>query len=740
MTANTLALLLNGLTLALALGLLILVLWQDSRSEANQLFALFLLMVMVWSSGSLLGRVAALTGASPDVLRTGVRLLDIGFVGASFSLYVYSAIVTGSRRRSFRRIGLVGLAAIILYQGILSFFTDSTARVEITPERNLAYEIGRFSWWLYFLLYGATMALVWRNRQKIRSQMLFSGILIYVLGQLIGLLSPRLRELGFPEDVSAVAALVMTFAIVRQQIMQPLLGRAKQLEAVRDVGLAISSRLRLDETLSAIAAQAVGLLDADAAGIFLRRGDTFRLAAVFNLPAQFVGIELSGGEGIVGTVAVERRARRVDRYGRDWLGVDDLPLARETFGAVLCVPLLFGDEVVGVLLVIHGRQGKLFDEEDSRLLELLGPQAAVAITNSRLFEAERQLSRDLASAKNQLEAVLTSTENPVLAVNRQFRIVFANPAASKLLQADTDPVGWRVTDFVPRHFLPGDVRAVLRDLREKRVHVYELETLGRVYLAHVASLGRPRAQGWVVVLNDVTQLKELDRLKSQMIQMTSHDLKNPLQAAMSYLELLQEDAVGAFSQDMWDYVNAIETQLIRMFQLINGILDLERIEGGGMKKEICNINEIISRTVYAMKKEADINDIDITLEMEKDMVEVIGDVQQLRQAFSNLLDNAIKFTLPGGCVRVETRRDDTGVWIRMQDTGVGIPEDELEHIFERFFRGRAHRDSHATGTGLGLALVKTVVDRHRGTINVSSHPGQGTTVDIVLPAGNLSEA
>jgi len=138
---------------------------------------------------------------------------------------------------------------------------------------------------------------------------------------------------------------------------------------------------------------------------------------------------ISLGQGVVGTVAAERRARRVDNYRRDWKGADDLPLARETFGAVVSVPLMFANEVAGVLLAVHGRQGRLFNRDDLHLLQLLGPQAAVAITNSRLFEAERKLSGDLAAAKGQLEAVLTSTENPVVAVDRQLRIIFANPAA-----------------------------------------------------------------------------------------------------------------------------------------------------------------------------------------------------------------------------------------------------------------------------------------------------------------------
>ena len=117
--------------------------------------------------------------------------------------------------------------------------------------------------------------------------------------------------------------------------------------------------------------------------IFLKRGAVLELAAVYELPTAYLGTTIPVGTGLTGTVALDRRGRRLDDYRHDWHGPTDLPLARETFGAVICVPLSFADEVVGVLLVIAGRQGRLFDARIG-LLELLAPQAAVAITNSHI--------------------------------------------------------------------------------------------------------------------------------------------------------------------------------------------------------------------------------------------------------------------------------------------------------------------------------------------------------------------
>lgn len=735
MSLTAFVLLLDGLTLTFAFSLLLLALWQDSRSNANRHMTIFLLMVALWAAGSLLARAAAYANAEAGTIRLGLRLMDLAYAGAGMALYIYAVTITSVRGRLFRLASTAGLVGVTTYQFFLLFIVEISRPFQVSATGTLRFSYSAPQTALFLVLHAATLLVTWRNRAKIRARGTVYSVVLYCVGHSLALVSPGLRGLGVAENTSAAAVLVLAYTVVRHQIMLPLLGRAKQLEAVRDVGLAISSRLRLNETLAAIAAQAAELLSADGAAIYLKRESTLTLAAVFNMPVQFVGTQVTVGQGIVGTVAGDKRARRLEHYGREWTGEPDLPLAKETFGAVLCVPLVFGGDVVGVLLVVQGRQGRLFDQEDLRLLELLGPQAAVAITNSRLFEAERELLTDLATAKSQLEAVLTSTENPVIALDRHFRIIFANPAAKTLLQADVDPVGWTLTDFVPRQFLPGSARAVLRDLRQKRVHIYEIAVQNHVYLCHVAGLGRPRPQGWVVVLNDITELKELDRLKSQMLQMTSHDLKNPLQAAMSYVELLQEEGETLFTADMRDYLSSIWLQLSRMYRLINGILDLERAGAGRQVSEECDMATLLGRVAVDMAPSARERQITLDLHIEDVLPPVWGDAQQLTQAFTNIVDNAIKFTQPGGRVDIEALSYEEYVYVIIRDTGIGISPEDLPHVFERFYRGKQRLPAGIGGSGLGLSLVKVVVESHGGEVYLDSTPGQGTTVTVVLPAG-----
>lgn len=737
MTATAIVLLVNGLTLALALELLILILWQDPRNEANAFFAVFLFMMVVWATGSLMARIGAYAGTEGAIIQIGLRLLNVGFAGASVAIYMYGAIIIGFRGIFFRTIALIALALIWGYQLVLAVLGTPYA-YEVTRDGVLIFSFDILGAAVYLIFQIGTLVLVVQNRRKIRSRLMVGGIVLFVSGQIASVLLPQLQRVGGAENLSAVATLVMGYAVVQQQIMTPLLGRARQLEAVRDVSLAVTSRLRLQDTLSAVAGQAVTLLGADGAAIFLKQGDRLRLEAVNGFADALMGHELRMGQGIVGTVALEQKSRFVSRYWRDWYGEPDLPVATDVFGAVACVPLVFADEIVGVLLVMHKKRGGLFNRDDMHLLELLSPQAAVAITNSSLFEAERQLSNDLTLAKDQLEVVLTSTENPVLAVNRRFECIFINPAAMKLLDLVDNPVGSTVAAFTPEAYMPPRILSAERDLRKYGVHVYEIAVQDRAYFCHVAALGKHQPAGWVVVANDVTQLKELDRLKSQMIRITSHDLKNPLQAAMSYLELLIDDGGEVFTDTMRGDADMVWTQLNRMYRMINGILNLERIESGLLASDLCALEDMLGRVVLDVADQARNKGVTLQLDIRDPLPLVVGDLHQLSQVFANLVDNAVKFTAAGGSVVVRAVTNGRHVVVDVKDTGMGIPPEEQQHVFDRFFRG-SQGMLHSDGSGLGLALVKSIVERHKGNIILESMSNVGTVFSVTLPVAGETE-
>ncbi len=735
--ANTVALVINSLTIALALPMLMLLLWQDSRSGVNLFFGLLMVMVIVWSTGMLLGRISAYVGNLTSLTEWGVRLLQIGFTGACVGLYLFAVILSGGQGRFFTRLAVLAILVVLAYQGFIAFSTVAPA-FDVQPDGTLRYSFGSAATVIYASFVLMTLAVTWQRRRKIRDRGLVIGIFGFGLGVLVELISPELRNRSIGIDLSAVSSLVMSYSMVRVQIIEPLAGRANQLKAVRDVGLAITSHVRLEEVLRTIAGQAAEILQANGAAIFLNQGGTLELAAVHNMPQAFIGQRLAMGEGLAGRAAVTRQSARVEDYRRDWTGQADMPFAKETFGAVIAAPLIFADEVMGVLVVIEGPQGRRFDREDVRLVDLLGPQAAVAITNSRLFERQRGLTDELEAAKNQLETVLTSTENPVIALNRRCEIIFANPAAAELFD-NQSLTGRRIREIAPTSILPTNPGLALRELNQRRVYIYEVTIRERTYLCHVGLLGRPRAQGFVAVLNDITQLKELDRIKNQMIRMTSHDLKNPLSAAMFHIELLQEEGAGLFTDEMREDINTVWTQLHRMNRIIRGILDLERVQSGTLTFEECVVGDIIRSSAHEFEDQAAKRGVKLLIDVPDSLPTVTGDRQQLVQAVSNLIENAVKFTLEGGTVRVSAERIEDQVVIHVADTGIGIPPEAQPRIFERFFRAKHPGAEQISGTGLGLSLVKAVIDAHKGRIWLESEVNKGTTMHLVLPARQATE-
>lgn len=730
-----LTLILNSLTLTLALGALILILWHDSRRITNLYFAWFLLMVLIWLGGSLLARSAAVAEVSGSVIPSGLRMLEIGFTHAALALYLYMVVLTGNRSQRLQVFGLISVLALLAYYVLLGSL-GGQPNYTVTASGILRYNFTPTSSLAFGVIDAATVIMVWQGFRRIQRPALAFGVMLFCLGQLAVLVSPRLRELAIAEDAGSVATLVMAFALVQSQIIQPLAGQSRQIKVVRDVGLAITSRLRLQSVLQAIAAQAAALLKADASIIFLKRDDEYELvlAAQYNIHKNLLGHRLPMGAGLVGQVVADRRPHLLTDYRRQWKGRPDTPFAEQGFGSVIGVPLIFGDDVVGVLLVIDGPESRIFELEDVRLLELLAPQAAVAITNSRLFEQERALTDELEVAKTRLEAFLLSTDNPVVALNKRLEVIFANEAAVKLVSVSPTALNNRVlTDLIPQHLLPNHPRKLLRDLKRHNSHVYEVAVEGRFYLCHLARIEQPE-KGWVAVLNDVSSLKELERLQRQMIELTTHQLKNPLQAAMLHLDELEDLGGHLLDEDMRYDLTVITEQLERMQRLIEGILNLERLQNRSTPRlETVDLGQITQSVIGDLKDLAQKKQVELLLEVATMLPNVMGDSDELTEVISNLVDNAIKYTPNSGQVRINALAENGHILLHVRDTGVGIPIADQPHVFDRFYRAEQPGTEQIGGTGLGLSLVKTIVEAHHGRVWLESEFNQGTTFFIQLP-------
>jgi two-component system phosphate regulon sensor histidine kinase PhoR len=257
---------------------------------------------------------------------------------------------------------------------------------------------------------------------------------------------------------------------------------------------------------------------------------------------------------------------------------------------------------------------------------------------------------------------------------------------------------------------------------------------GRTLYASVSTILSADGEriGRVVVMRDVTHFKELDELKSEFVATVSHDLRAPLTFMRGYTTMLP--MVGELNEKQQEYVEKILHGVGQMSNLIDDLLDLGRIEAGvGLERKPCHLGVIMVEAVDGMRARAAAKGLTLRMEPAEGSAVIAGDAALLRQSITNLVDNAIKYTLSGGTVTVGLSvRNDQAV-VRVADTGIGIAPDDHVRLFEKFYRVKRRDTASIQGTGLGLAIVKSIVERHGGRVWVDSDLDQGSVFYISLP-------
>ena len=239
-------------------------------------------------------------------------------------------------------------------------------------------------------------------------------------------------------------------------------------------------------------------------------------------------------------------------------------------------------------------------------------------------------------------------------------------------------------------------------------------------------------------MRDITHFKELDEMKSDFVATVSHDLRAPLTFMRGYATMLP--MVGELDEKQHEYVEKILRGVGQMSNLIDDLLDLGRIEAGvGLEREPCHLGAILVEAVDSMRARAVAKGLTLRLEPAEDVAVVAGDATLLRQAISNLVDNAIKYTSSSGTVTVGLLVRDQQAVVQVSDTGIGIAPDDQVRLFEKFFRVKRRDTMGIQGTGLGLAIVKSIVERHGGRVWVDSELNKGSTFYISLPMMSETE-
>jgi two-component system NtrC family sensor kinase len=346
-------------------------------------------------------------------------------------------------------------------------------------------------------------------------------------------------------------------------------------------------------------------------------------------------------------------------------------------------------------------------------------------SSTLLLSVKRSLVRQKSWQEwNQLVRVLASLEDGVILVDLDGHLLTMNQSARNIFSIGEDQIEGKSVSEVFRHpdlldiFKPQNVLPRLSEI--------SLED-GRVFSAQASLI--PEI-GIAVVIQEITHLKELDRIKTDFVNTVSHDLRSPLTAIYGFVSLI--DRVGSINEQQADFIRHIQSSVQHITSLINDLMDLGRVEANyDIQMEDVNLKDIINQSIENLDYQVDEKMQEMELSIPDDVPGILGNPLHLQRMVSNLLENAIKFTPPLGKISIRLRAEASQLILEVTDNGPGVPLADQPHIFDKFYRG-SNLSQNTPGTGLGLSIVKSVVEKHHGRIWLESLP-TGTTFTVILP-------
>jgi len=589
------------------------------------------------------------------------------------------------------------------------------------------------------------------NREWIRS---YVGAPIRVEDELVGFLSVDSAEPGWfgPDDAHRleIFASHIATAIENAQLYAEQRRRIEEASLLLQIASAINSTLDLNHILKEMTWRAAKACQVDRCTVLLLDEAEKRLVPTMS---QFASGKPQPGlwyyfKAISQPLSVDKvvAARKAVKQ-RQLVFISDASASTlpdewvETFGleSLMFVPITSRDEVIGVIVLDHQTEGYEFDTEQVNLALAISAQAAIAIENAKLHrelkayahqleDRVEERTAQLEAQYAQLQATLESSSDGIIVANAQGEIVQTNPVAD---------------DWLKRALPPEDVMKLqdavwmLVHRREERSSlVLELTGLDLELVGSPITEPGVGEATFVVAVHDVTHLKTLDRMKSRFVSNVSHELRTPVTTIKLYAELMQRSP----PEKQAEYLQGLKEEADRQASLVEDILQISRIDAGRMELELKahSLNQLVQGSVEGHAELAQSKGMDLIFSPADADTTVRVDVDRMRQVISNLLENAINYTSAGGQVSISTVQCavDERLWgqIVVADTGMGIPENELPHVFERFFRGERPQRLQMPGTGLGLAIVQEIVALHGGRVTVDSELGEGSTFTAWLPA------
>ncbi|MBN1566273.1 MAG: GAF domain-containing protein [Acidobacteria bacterium] len=521
-----------------------------------------------------------------------------------------------------------------------------------------------------------------------------------------------------------------------EEILQEAKQRTIEIAALYDITQDVSSQHDLSSLLNTIAGKAKTLLAAAGCAIFLyeKEQDDFQIAVESGVGMP-IGTRLSRTEGLAGLVAETLQPLIVNDY-HNWPNRSK-PLRQLPIGATVCVPMVRRGELIGVLGV-HEVVGtsRAFTEADARLLSLFADNAAGAVHNARLLDALKNSEERFRIASECASDIVYDwdlAKDSVEFFGAMFRRTWGGDEVlprtrrefSKMVHHDDRE---RVRAALRNHFKTGapyseEYRII--DGRGACLTIWDRATAIRNQNGDPVRL--------IGVVSDITERKKAEKMKSDFVSFVSHQLRTPLSGIKWMLELAMNEREN--SEDVLSFIQDARASTDRLIRLVNDLLDSSRLERGKLEISLQPIDlagltkEVLAEISPLIQEKVQV----LSAEIPDDLPRITADKQMLRQAILNLISNAMKYTPRGGKIRIAARREDGHLRWEVEDTGIGIPQSDLGKLFEKFYRAENAVAVETEGTGLGLYLVRLIVERFGGKVWCTSEEGVGSTFAFTLP-------
>lgn len=511
--------------------------------------------------------------------------------------------------------------------------------------------------------------------------------------------------------------------------------RLRQREYLLEISRAMSARLDLSSLLELILRSAVEILAGQAGLITLRRDDgSFTPRASIGLPLETVPLFEPLWRDL-GASAEDRDNALNDISLRLKLAskATNIPLRQ-----VVALPLEIGEEMIGHIFIFRAR-GAAFSSNDSRVLGAFADQAAIAVHNARLYQ-------QVSAERERLNAIIENSGDGVMIVN-PYRIIqtwnraLVNLTGISVAEAVGRPC-YNVLDLRTRQGVnichtacpllnpPQDGRLYIEGIHHRADGVDI--TLANNYSPQYNEEGE--ISQYIANVRDITQLREAEELKQTLLSIISHELKTPVSIIKGYAGTLAREDANWDQATVAEGLRVIEEEADRLNKLITNLLEASRLQAGGFELKVSYVNlaEMVKSTVENLQTTTDKHTFEVDFPDEIPLIR--GDPERLHEVLTNLIGNAIKYSPEGGLIKVGgSLTPHNTVRFYVKDSGIGIPPADQERIFERFYRVDNRLTRQSPGTGLGLYLVRAVVEVHGGKVWVESMPGEGSTFWVELP-------